>query len=93
MSITRDQCTYTTVITWQQPEHQVNVDLETVRKPKLDTMANVQQVADNEPDVISTVETKRYWLDQTSAETYKDFIIAQCTALSIPLPAIVVNPK
>ena len=80
--------TKATVITWASLEDQVGHN--TLNEDRIDFIASA--VALNKTnglyDVISDVETKRYWRDQAAAEEYKQFILTETTNLGITAPTI-----
>jgi len=39
-------------------------------------------------DLVSDVVTKRYWLDQSAADEYKQFILTETTNLGITIPNV-----
>lgn len=80
--------TKATVITWATPEDQDGNAL--MNEDRMDFIANA--VADNKTDglydIISDVQTKRYWLDQAAADAYKQFILDDTARLGITSPTI-----
>ena len=80
--------TKATVITWASIEDQVGHD--TLNEDRIDFISSAVALnkTDGLYDVISEVETKRYWIDQAAAEEYKQFILTETTNLGITAPTI-----
>jgi hypothetical protein len=80
--------TKATVITWATPDDQDGV--ASLNEDRMDFIANA--VASNKTDgmydLISDVITKRYWLDQSAADEYKQFILTETATLGITIPKV-----
>jgi hypothetical protein len=80
--------TKTTVITWATIQDQDGV--AALNEDRMDFIANA--VASNKTDgmydLVSDLVTKRNWLDQSAADEYKQFILAETTTLGITIPNI-----
>jgi hypothetical protein len=80
--------TKATVITWATLQDQDGV--AALNEDRMDFIANA--VASNKTDgmydLISDVVTKRYWLDQSAADEYKQFILTETTTLGITIPNV-----
>lgn len=80
--------TKATVITWATWQDQDNnYILNEARTNFIIDAYNVGKT-DAVYDVITDVITKRYWLDQASAEEYKQFIISETSKLGITRPTV-----
>jgi len=79
------------VITWASADDQQAPALCAPRIAKLQAMFDAGQT-DNVPVIISPTETQRNFVDAASAQEYGDWVIAECTALSITNPTFVVSP-
>ncbi len=68
--------TKTTIITWISAEAQDgNLLLNDDRDEKLTEMFEAGKT-DNEPIWVTNSVTVRYWIDQSAAEEYRDFMLA-----------------
>jgi len=80
--------TKATVITWATIQDQDGV--AALNEDRMDFIANA--VASNKTDgmydLVSDVVTKRYWVDQSAADEYKQFILTETTNLGITIPNV-----
>lgn len=80
--------TKATVITWGSLEAQIGHD--SLNEDRMDFISNAVATSKTNGlyDVIDDVTTKRYWSDQTAAEEFKQFILAETANLGITSPNI-----
>lgn len=70
------EITKTTTIVWGSEEEQLKPELDAARLAKIDQMMS-EGKTDGALERISPTTTKRFWKDQSAAEEFVSFVMAQ----------------